>query len=126
MIYETISDIRIIQSQNPNEVETKYRELMQDLAGKNPKAKTGFDSSIGHYAHITWEYEVKKPEDIREEMNLKGIKYVCGECPRFDLPEDKRIKNVFCETAGRKVSYDCNACLLLYQQVASGEVRIDL
>lgn len=123
MISQETSKLRIIQSKNPKEFEEQFEKLMQEILGKNPNIMTGFDSSIGHYAHIRWEETIKIPEDARDEANLKGIKYYCGDCPFFVLQKDRRIKNSVCGQ-GIKTYYEHHACVKLYEMIERGEVEM--
>ena len=123
MIRKRFPKFSILENKNPEEMSQKLNELMEEIACKDADVKTGFDASIGHYAHVRWEEEIIIPEDIRDEYKLKGIEYVCGECPFFVLQKDRRIKHSVCNK-GEKVWYDHSACLKLYEMIERGEIEL--
>ena len=123
MIRKDYPKFEILQSKNPEELTEKLNMLMEKIACKSPEVKTDYDSSIGHFAHVRWQEEIIEPEDIRDEYKLKGIEYVCGQCPFFVLQKDRRIKYSVCNQ-GTETWYDHKACVELYQMIEDGKVEI--
>lgn len=115
--------IKVVESHSGAEFERLYNEAMAELAGKNPQEIIKLGE--GHCAYICYTESEEEPENIRDEYSLRGVSYVCGECPYFNSVDDKRVKHGICNMAGRKVRSDSYACLFLYQQIASGVVSID-
>ena len=90
-----------------------------------------FSESIPFYAHITYKETVEEPETLTEQIQLNGIKFVCGQCPYIKAPkkddgtEDKRCKWGECEHAelGRTLKAS-PACDKLYKLIAEGGVKL--
>lgn len=116
---------RTIESSFPDEFDKLVNETVQAHSTENVNVIRRMDVS-GHCAYITWEEESLKPEDARDRLYLKGIDIRCGDCPFFELPDDKRIKFIRCEKAQsiRRCSYDSYACDWICEQVEKGEVEI--
>lgn len=125
MIRKTVPKFQIIENKNPKQLTEELNSILWDVAEHdNVDVVTGFDSSIGHYAHIRWMEEVVIPESVADEFHLKGIRYVCGECPFFILQQDRRIKHTVCNK-GSRTTYDHPACECLYEMVKKGEIEIE-
>lgn len=123
MIRKCYPKYEILESKNPKQLTDKLNSLLEGVAKKDVEVKTGFDSSIGHYAHVKWMEDLTIPEDIRDEFALKGIKYVCGQCPFFVLHKDKRIKYHICNK-GEHTWYEHSACNMLYEMIEKGEIEL--
>lgn len=115
---------RTIQEKSPEVFDAKLNSLMEEVALKNPSSERFFDASIGHCAYVKWTETIIEPENARDEYSLKGIEYVCGECPFFVLQKDRRIKYSVCNK-GEKVWYEHSACVELYELIKKGDVEID-
>ena len=125
MVYKTIPRFKIIENKNPVKLTDELNGVLEVIAEHDSiNVTTGFDASIGHYAHIRWSEEKVIPESIADEFKLEGIQYCCGECPFFILQQDRRIKHSVCNK-GRRTTYDTPACDCLYEMIRKGEIEID-
>ena len=123
MIYKTLQKITIIESDDPVEFEKRFNQAQEELAPY--KSKTTFPTHRGtHCAYIEYEQNVKVPEDIRDEYALRGISYICGDCPYFRPAEDRRVKHAECEK-GQRTTYTTTACVGLYEAIERGEIEIE-
>lgn len=115
---------KTIVERNPETFDERLNNLMEDISRKEPHCERFFDASIGHCAYVKWTETIIEAEDIRDEYTLKGIEYVCGDCPFFVLQKDKRIKYHICNK-GERTWYEHQACLALYEMIEKGEIQID-
>ena len=122
MIVKEIKRHRTIQTKSPKEFDQELDRLMNDIALKSPNVERFFDATIGHCAYVEWTEEVMKSESIKDDYELKGMRFVCGDCPMCILPEDRRIKNFICER-GERVYYDRPACIWFYEGLESGVIN---
>lgn len=121
MISKTIKKIRVIEHQCGEEFERELNEVMAN----NKVVDFVYNMNKGHCCYVTLEEHITEAEDIRDEMNLKGIYYYCGDCPFYVQSDDRRVKYTRCKCDSHAY-YNQPACLYLYEQVAKGEVTIDL
>jgi hypothetical protein len=57
------------------------------------------------------------PDDIREEMEMQGVKIRCMDCPHLVRVPDKRVKHLQCDLGMRELTRaDMRACLWRYEQ----------
>lgn len=125
MISTRINQLKVIEERNAQAFEKAYNDAMLNCAKWSPTSKVTINP--GQYtAIIEYMEEVKIPEDVRDEFALNGVEYVCGVCPFFSLPDDKRVKKYLCTASGkhRLCNADSRACVWLYSQILAGEVNI--
>ena len=100
MIYKKFSMQLTIETSSATEFDEKVNQAVREHATDNVEVIRRLDVSGTHCAYVVWEEEVKKPEDARDRLSLKGLHVKCGDCPFFELPSDKRIKYVKCHIKG--------------------------
>ena len=72
------------------------------------------------------EYTVRQyiPEDIREELQLKGVRHRCDDCEYLMKVPDKRVKHLECEKGMRDLTRaDMDACMWRYEQDIRGLLK---
>ena len=72
------------------------------------------------------EYTVRQyiPEDIREELQLKGVHHRCGDCEYLMRSPDKRVKHMECEKGMRDLTKaEMDACMWRYEQDIRGLLK---
>lgn len=79
------------------------------------------DAAGGFCVTLTYMETTLKPENIRDEYELRGEVYTCGECPYYERPTDKRVKYGGCHLKHR-TDPDGMACLWFYKRLALGEI----
>lgn len=102
-----------------------YRLRDNDPVVKILRAEPPFFAQIKYTVYDT------APEKISEEYELKGVQFVCAQCPYFKAPlkddgtEDKRCKYGDCEHTDLGRTFKASpACDLLYELIAEGGVRL--
>ena len=123
MIHETRKQIRVIEAETAKGFETAFNEALAELAKWRPDVTLNMQRGT-HCAYIMYTETVTIPEDIRDEYELKGIRYICGDCPWFRPSPDRRIKYTTCDRGEYRTTYNTAACLALYKAVDNGEVKL--
>lgn len=124
MIDKTKEHHRTVECRDPVEFDSRLEKLLEEVEAMDPQTTRFFDASIGHCAYVTWKERIRKPENARDRAELQGKKYVCGECPFFELQKDRRIKHSICNN-GERTWYERPACVDLYERIEKGEIQID-
>lgn len=71
----------------------------------------------GFLAIVQYTVSERIPEDIREEMEMQGIRHKCGDCPHLMRVSDKRVKHLHCDLGMRELTQaDMRACMWRYEQ----------
>lgn len=123
MIQTTIKKPYIIEETDAKKFNDLVDEFIESKALQKPEAVVEY--ADGKFiAVIYYEKEVVETETVSDEFKLKGITYVCGECPFYVLSKDKRIKYSECEKGHRRCYYDQPACEELYQLIKEGKVEL--
>ena len=125
MIRKEITKHKTIQTKSPKEFDDLLEALLAEVALNDPSVSRFYDGEIGHCAYVEWKVEVIKPENLKDEFKLKGIEYVCGECPFFRLHPDRRVKYTTCQM-GVRCSYEDGACERLYEGIQKGEIDMEV
>ncbi len=77
----------------------------------------------GNSAFLVYQEFIEIPENIRDEYELRGEAYTCGDCP-FKTPiTDGRSRHRWrCARRPGGTDVDCPACVNFYQKLEEGEV----
>lgn len=100
MKYLTKQQIRVITGTSAEDFQERFNGLMSELSEKRIKPEVQFNMAMGFCAYVTYTENVTIAENLAEEYELKGEVHFCSECPFFNPPEDKRIKNCPCAYKG--------------------------
>lgn len=116
---------KTIESAFPDEFDKWVNDEVLKHSAQNVEVIRRLDVD-GHCAYVVWDEETIIPETASDRLQLKGIDIRCGDCPFFELPNDKRIKFIKCEKSNEPVRshFDRRACEWLCEQVEKGEVEI--
>ena len=120
MVREEFLQTMIIESHDAEEVTKRLNQVLKEYSALDVTYTKTYYPEIGHCAHVEWREVTIIPENARDEFQIKGITHYCGECPKFHLSEDKRVKYSFCEK-GQKVWYDREACSARYEEIKREE-----
>lgn len=123
MVRQEYKSYKTIQTKDPEKFDIMLQEFLEEIRLKNPEVQRFYDAAIGHCAYVEWEEKICEPENAKDEYELKGIKYCCGECPMFVLQKDKRVKRSICNK-GERTWYDKSACNELYELIKEGKIEI--
>lgn len=115
---------KTLEIRDPAEFDSQLEKLLAEVEDMHPETYRFFDASVGHCAYIKWVEHIREPEDARDRAALQGNRYVCGECPFFQLQKDRRIKHTVCNN-GIRTWYEKAACLDLYERIERGEIEIE-
>ena len=115
-----LPQLAVINGNTPTEFEANFNSKMRELVDKKPKYE--FRGELT--AYITYTHREEIAETVEDEFAQQGIKYVCGQCPHMERPNDKRCKWGECKYSriGR-VHFNSSACELFYKEVMLGKVR---
>lgn len=122
MIYKEYEMKVCLEAKTANEMNELYEAYIR-MVGKYSPTGDMFYQDGQWRAIIKYKVEEKEPETKADEYKLKGIEYVCGDCPYFQLNHDRRIKYSICGE-GNKVSYCDKACDYLYEQIETGAIEL--
>ena len=77
----------------------------------------------GNSAFLVYDEHIEEPETLRDEYELRGECYTCGDCP-FKVPiTDGRAKHRWtCKHTPRGTDADAPACNWFYTKLEEGEV----
>lgn len=123
MLYERQKKIRVVEANDAAEFEAEFNAALAELTRWKPEVTMNTQRGT-HCAYIMYNEETKVPEDTRDEYELKGIRFICGDCPWFRPSPDRRIKYTTCARGEYRTTYNTAACNALYKAVDSGEVEI--
>lgn len=77
----------------------------------------------GYSAFLYYEEHIDIPEDIRDEYELRGECYTCGDCPFKEPITDGRSRHRWrCKRMPQGTDMDQRACKWFYVQLDEGEV----
>ena len=123
MIRDEFKEYKTIQTKDPQKFDLLLKEALDPIKLKNPEVTRFYDSEIGHCAYVSWEEKICEPENAKDEFELKGISYCCGECPLFVLQKDRRVKKSICNL-GESTWYEKSACNELYEMIKEGKIEL--
>ena len=84
-----IKQIKVIQEESAANFEAAYNELMDSLEDEDVRIlQTRYRDDQGFCVYIVYEKTVRTPESFEDECKLKGLEYMCGNCPYFYKAED--------------------------------------
>lgn len=125
MITKSVPRYKSIRSEDPQQFDEQINKAMDELWHLKPEVST--DNTAGIFsAQIRWMETTNIPETVKDEFNLKDMRYLCRQCPLYDDPGDKRLKYApckYCEDGKTLLNNEC--CELFYKLVKQGEIVPD-
>lgn len=119
----------IVHADSASLFEKQLNEEIFRLRDNDPVVK--FSESIPFYAQVKYTVNENTPETVAEASEIKGVAFVCAQCPFFKAPqkedgtEDKRCKYGDCEHAELGRTFKATpACDKLYELIAEGGVKL--
>lgn len=119
----------IVHADSASLFETQLNEEIFRLRDNDPVVK--FSESIPFYAQVKYVVNETAPETIAEASEIKGVAFVCAQCPFFNPPlkedgtEDKRCKYGDCPHTELGRTFKATpACDKLYELIAEGGVKL--
>ena len=77
----------------------------------------------GHSAFLVYTEHIEEPENAKDEFELRGETYTCGECP-FNWPvvDGRSHHRIACKRCPGGTDEDIPACNWFYEKLKEGEV----
>ena len=129
MTFSTYEQFAIVREDSAALLTEKLNEQVYALRQYKPVVT--FSDSDPLCAYIKYVAKVPVPETLADEYELKGISFVCAQCPYFspvlkdDGEQDKRCKWGNCEHAEFGRTYKTSpACDKLYDLIREGDVKL--
>lgn len=114
-----------IETTDAERFSVQVNEMLDRLAGRT----YSFDlkmNTAGHCAYFTWTETETVVENIRDEYELRGETYTCGECPHYIPPTEdgRKLRGSCCYK--RTVDRRASACVTFYEELATGEIETEV
>lgn len=120
---ERVNQIAVVQSNDGQEFQTQFNELMARLSDCNPQVQFNFNQQ-GHCAYITYEQTLRTPDRVADEYHAQGVMFKCKQCPLHEVETDGRVKRVKCKYADLGYTHLENECCeVFYRRLNLGEVE---
>lgn len=117
MKYTVIPQFRAISGSTPQEAALLFNEAIMELAPLHPTFVRE-----GDVYYIQYSIEVKEPENLADEHELKGEKAMCKDCPRcirdrnrFGDIDARKVYGT-CAISGERVRLRTRACDTFYEE----------
>lgn len=122
---EVYEQVEIISTNDAMDFQRQINERMREHSEHSPVLNMDLERLR---ASVRYKVSITIPETLRDEYELDGISYYCGECPFFILPSDKRIKHIICDKGGtiKRCSAERSACDWLYEEIDAGRVKVEV
>lgn len=109
-----------VDARDAAELAELLNEKMEQIKGAQPEIKW-FDGQFS--ALLFYDEHLEIPEDIRDEYELRGETYTCGECPMKTPITDGRCHHRWrCDRMPRGTDEDQRACVRFYEMLERGEL----
>lgn len=109
-----------VDATSAGELAELLNEQMEQLKGNQPEIKW-FDDRFSALLMYTEHIEI--PENIRDEYELRGECYTCGDCPlKWPITDGRSHHRWACKRAPGGIDEDIRACVRFYQMLEDGEV----
>lgn len=112
MIYTHKKQFRIVTGSTAAEFQDALNQTMNELAANRDVKNVTyqFNTGAGHCAYIVYDIDAVIPETLADRLELKGIRFYCGDCAYFKLSGDKRIKYTTCGKGKLRRGVDTIVC----------------
>lgn len=85
MIRNTVSQIKVVYSENPIDFQNQFNREMEILSDCNPHVE--FNHTKGFCAYITYDQTFNIPDTIADEYHAEGIYFTCQQ---LGEPKERR------------------------------------
>ena len=124
MKYKTGKRVKVVTASTGPEFETCLNEALSEIAGGRRTYDIVYNTNVpGHCAYITYDHTEEIPETPKEELELRGERYYCRECPHFVPSMDGRTTRTMCPFLGERVTSRSDCCEWFYRALIKGEVK---
>lgn len=126
MKQETRLKLKVITSNSVTDLENKVNQFF----AVNKIKSVNYDKApLECTAFINYEETINVPESIKDEYNLNGIFYCCGDCPYWGTNfkeatvENRTAFKCFKGIEHKSVRATVPACQWFYESIARGDFR---
>ena len=122
------TQIRVVQSKDPEQFQTEFNQAQVELQSKRPETVKMEITQDGIVAVIQYEVEIEVAETAQDELRMQGLHFTCAECPKFEpvLNFDGSVKRTSKHGAcflEPRACRDSSVCEWFCKQFLKGEVR---
>ena len=118
MKYNEVKKYKIIYDRSASGFEKKLNDAIADLSEHHPEITISEQRPTGFLAYLTYTETTRIPEDIGDELTLRGLQIRCSDCPYMQQSNDNRMKKHHCEYAHYGITYaDSPACNKFYEEL---------
>lgn len=114
----------IITGSTPIEFQDRLNEALNTVAEKGCKYDLTFNNNMGFCAYLLWDERIEVAETLADEYELKGIKFMCQDCPMFRPSDDRRVKYTTCDHGERMCYHSQDACGWFYEQLEARAITV--
>ena len=109
---------RIIYDRTASGFEKKLNAAIDDLEDYEPEVTISESRPTGFLAYLTYTMEHRTPENIADELEIRGLKIKCQDCPYMKKINNQKKKMFACEYATYgKTFKDSPACNKFYEDL---------
>lgn len=118
MKYNEVKKYKIIYDRSASGFEKKLNDAIADLSEHHPEITISEQRPTGFLAYLTYTESTTIPEDVGDELKIRGLQITCGDCPYLQRTNDNRRKKFRCEFAPYKLTYTFSpACNKFYEDL---------
>ena len=109
---------KIIYDLTASGFEEKINTALEDLEDYHPEITIDGKQQKGFLAYIVYSEDHKIPENVADEMEIRGLKIKCSDCPYLKRSADNRRKKFRCDHAPHGITFiDSPACNRFYEEL---------
>ena len=109
---------RIIYDRTASGFEKKLNDAIEDLEEYKPEVTISESRPSGFLAYMTYTIDRKIPENIADELEIRGLQIKCSDCPYCEIPKDNRKKKAQCQYATYGITFaDSPCCNKFYEDL---------
>ena len=109
---------KIIYDKSASGFEKKLNDAIEQLNDHALEVNITEQHQNGVLAYIKYSNDVKIPESIADELELRGLQIKCADCPYIQKTDDQRKKKFPCKYASYGSTFlDSPACNRFYEEL---------
>ena len=109
---------KIIYDRSASVFEKKLNTAIEDLEDHDLDITISDKRTSGFLAYIVYSENHKIPENVADEMEIRGLQIKCRDCPYLKRSADSRRKKFKCDHAPHGITFvDSPACNRFYEEL---------
>lgn len=118
MKYYEIPQYKIVFAKTAATFEKKLNDAIEDLNDQHPEITISEQHPSGFLAYLKYTVSNRVPENLEDELQIRGIQIKCNDCPYLQRSNDCRRKKFPCMYAPHQLTYaDSPACNRFYEEL---------